>query len=67
MGLFNEQNVEKLNKAGIYAEIDKDYTDKERENMNYKLNEFIFSHSTKNNDIPNLLSEYSEELNKLGK
>ena len=65
MGLFNQENVERLYKAGVYAEVNKDYTDKEREDMNYKLNEFIYSHSTKNNDIPNLLSEYSDELNKL--
>ena len=67
MGLLNEENVTKLNKAGIYAEVDKDYDEKERENMNYKLNEFIYSHSTKNDDIPNLLFEYRDELNKLGK
>lgn len=67
MGLFNEENVKKLNKAGVYAEVDKDYTDKEREEMNFELSEFIYSHSTKNNDIPNLLSEYSDELNKLAK
>ncbi|MBP3254963.1 MAG: hypothetical protein J6M60_00515 [Clostridia bacterium] len=65
MGLFNEKNIEKLNKAGVHAELDKDYTDKEKEEMNFELSEFIYSHSTKNNDIPNLLSEYADELNKL--
>ena len=67
MGLFKKENVERLNKAGVYVEIDKEYTKKERENMNYKLNEYIYSHSTKNNDIPDLLFEYKEELNLLGK
>ena len=67
MGLFKKENVERLNKAGVYVEIDKEYTKKERENMNYKLNEYIYSHSTKNIDIPDLLFEYKEELNLLGK
>ena len=67
MGQFNKQNVEKLSKAGIYAEENKDYTEKEIEEMNYHLTEFIYSHSTKNDDIPNLLAEYSKELNILQK
>ena len=67
MRLFNEENIEKLGKAGITVEIDKEYTEKEIEEMNYQLTDFIYSHSTKNNDIPNLLLEYSEELNILGK
>ena len=67
MGQFNKENIEKLNKAGITAEVDRDYTDNEIEKMNYQLTEFIYSHSTKNNDIPNLLAEYSKELNILQK
>lgn len=67
MGLFNEENIKRLSKAGIHAKTDKDYSDGEKERMNYEYYDYIYSHSTKNNDIPNLLLEYTEELNKLRK
>lgn len=54
MGLFNEDQVRRLNGMGIQAEINKDYTPEERKNMAFKVTDYIFSHSTKNNDIRNL-------------
>lgn len=33
MGLFKKENVERLNKAGVYVEIDREYSKEERENM----------------------------------
>ena len=63
MGLFNEDQVKRLNGAGIKAEINKDYTPKEREDMAIKLSEYIFSQSTKNDDIPNMQSKFADITN----
>ena len=65
MGLFNEEQVKRLNKMGVYVEENKDYTDNEKKEFLFKINDFIYSHSTKNNDIPNLLNENSDIINKL--
>ena len=50
---------------GVYVEENKDYTDNEKKEFLFKINDFIYSHSTKNNDIPNLLNENSDIINKL--
>jgi len=65
MGLFNVEQVKRLNKMGVYVEENKDYTDNEKKEFLFKINDFIYSHSTKNNDIPNLLNENSDIINKL--
>ena len=65
MGLFNKEQVKRLNKMGVYVEENKDYTDNEKKELLFKINDFIYSHSTKNNDIPNLLNENSDIINKL--
>ena len=65
MGLFNEEQVKRLNEMGVQVEIDKEYSEKERKNIAFKVNDFIYSHSTKNNDIPNLLNKNEDILNKL--
>lgn len=65
MGLFNEDQVRRLNGMGIQAEINKDYTPEERKNMAFKVTDYIFSHSTKNNDIRNLQIENADIISKL--
>ena len=66
MGLFNEEQIKRLNNMGIYdVEINKDYNNQEKKEIAFKINDFIYSHSTKNNDIPNLLKENADIINKL--
>lgn len=64
MGLFNEEQIKRLNNMGIYdVEVDKEYNDTEKKELAFKINDFIYSHSTKNNDIPNLLNENADIIN----
>ena len=63
MGLFNAKQVERLKDMGIHADVNKDYTTEEKEIMAFKLTDYIFSHSTKNNDIRNLQAENADILN----
>ena len=66
MGLFNEEEIKRLNEMGIYnVEADKEYTDEEKKQFSFKIHDFIYSHSTKNNDIPNLLIKNTDIINKL--
>lgn len=66
MGLFNEEQIKRLNNMGIYdVEINKDYNNQDKKEIAFKINDFIYSHSTKNNDIPNLLKENADIINKL--
>ena len=63
MGLFNKEQVVRLNKIGINVNENIDYTIQEKKNITYKLTDYIYSHSTKNNDIPNLQKEFSDIIN----
>lgn len=66
MGLFNEEQIKRLNNMGIYdVDVSKEYNEKEKKELAFKINDFIYSHSTKNNDIPNLLNENADIINKL--
>ena len=61
MGLFNEEQVKRLNNMGVYGvEANKEYTNEEKKEFAFRVNEFIYSHSTKNNDIPNLLNKNAD-------
>lgn len=65
MGLFNEDQVKRLEKFGVKAEVNKDYTPEERENFRIKVFEHIFSGSTKNDDIRNAQRDNSDIINLL--
>lgn len=66
MGLFNEEQIKRLKNMGIYdVDANKEYNEKEKKELAFKINDFIYSHSTKNNDIPNLLNENADIINKL--
>ena len=39
MGLFNEEQVKRLNKMGVYVEENKDYTDNEKKEFLFKIND----------------------------
>lgn len=66
MGLFNEEQVKRLKNMGIYdVKVGKVYNEAEKKKLAFKINDFIYSHSTKNNDIPNLLNENADIINKL--
>ena len=66
MGLFNEEQIKRLNNMGIYdVDVSKEYNEKEKKELAFKINDFIYSHSTKNNDIPTLLNENADIINKL--
>ena len=61
MGLFNEEQVKRLNNMGVYGvEANKEDTNEEKKEFAFRVNEFIYSHSTKNNDIPNLLNKNAD-------
>lgn len=65
MGLFNENQVKRLKEMGIKAEIDRDYSDEEKNKMRTEMFDFIFSQSTKNNDIHNLQIKNADIINLL--
>ena len=50
---------------GVKVETNKDYTSEEKEHFRIKVFEYIFSGSTKNNDIRNLQIENADIINKL--
>lgn len=63
MGLFNENQVKRLKEMGIKAEINRDYSDEEKNKMRTEMFDFIFSQSTKNNDIHNLQIKNADIIN----
>lgn len=63
MGLFNENQVKRLKEMGIKAEINRDYSDEEKNRMRTEMFDFIFSQSTKNNDIHNLQIKNADIIN----
>lgn len=63
MGLFNEDQVKRLKQMGIQVEANKDYTPEEKKDMAFKVTDYIFSHSTKNNDIRDLQMENADIIN----
>ena len=48
---------------GVQAELNREYTTEEKKEILFKINDFIYSHSTKNNDVPNLLMENADIIN----
>ena len=65
MGLFNEDQVKRLERMGIKAEINKEYTAEEKDKFRMKVFEYIFSGSTKNNDIRNAQMDIADIINLL--
>lgn len=63
MGVFNENQVKRLKEMGIKAEINRNYSDEEKNKMRIELFDFIFSQSTKNNDIRNLQIKNADIIN----
>lgn len=63
MGLFNENQVKRLKEMGIKAEINRGYSDEEKNKMRTEMFDFIFSQSTKNNDIRNLQIKNADIIN----
>ena len=62
---FSEDEIKRLNKINVQAELNKEYTKEETNKMFLKANDFIYSQSIKNDDIPNLLNKNSDLLDKL--
>lgn len=63
MGLFNENQVKRLEEMGVKAEINRDYSDEEKNKIRTEMFDFIFSQSTKNNDIHNLQIKNADIIN----
>ena len=62
---FSEEEIKRLNKINVQAELNKEYTKEETNKMFFKANDFIYSQSTKNDDIPKLLNNNADLLDKL--
>lgn len=61
---FKNEEIELLQIAGINVE-DREYNKEELRKCEISIEEFIMSHSSKNNDIPKLSNQYNRILNML--
>lgn len=69
MNLLNKcttNEIKLLENIGLNVE-DKDYTNEELRRYESQIEDFIMSHSTKNDDISKLSNQYSSILNTLVK
>lgn len=60
----NANEIKLLNNIGIKVE-DRDYSNDELRRYEISIEEFIMSHSSKNNDISRVSNQYSSVLNKI--
>lgn len=67
MNLLNNcttNELKLLESAGVSIE-DREYDNEELERLGYQIEEYIMSHSTKNNEISDLSNKYRSILNTL--
>lgn len=60
----NENEIKLLQDIGIELE-DKEYSNEELRRYEISIEEFIMSHSSKNNDISRVSNQYNSVLNKI--
>lgn len=61
---LNEKKIKLLEKSGVYVE-DKEYNKQELERCTFNIQDYIMSHSLKNEDINKVSSEYDKIMSYL--
>ena len=61
---LNEKKIKLLEKSGVYVE-DKEYNKQELERCTFNIQDYIMSHSLKNEDINKVSSKYDKIMSYL--